>query len=676
MQFLTPLFWVAAAAIAIPIILHLTRRETRNPIPFSSLMFVRRLPVQEVRKRRLRNIFLLFLRCLAVLLVVAAFAQPIIERSWLASANPVSARSVVLLFDNSMSMSRSGVWSEGLRQARVRLEQLRPGDEGLIIQFSDAVQMLSRWEKDSVKLLGSLSQLEPSFGTTSYEEGLRLAAEQFQEASNEKREIVLITDLQASGLNFGARVDLPSNLELTVIDVATEETNFYIDEARLQRNIFHDQYPHDILIRIGARPPSVRSGRLLLYLENELVDQKNVEIASTGAATVTISPFTVAGDITRGKLVLDIDDSLEADNSYHFVLHRSQPFRVRLIGTEAESLYLKNALESGSNLAFDVARSAAPSRLEAEGRLIILNNLETPPGGDYQRFVESGGGLILAAGADVRADAYRQRLGEILPATLLEKNYVRSRAGGFTSITEVTWEHPIFSVFQDSQRASLLEAHFFSYWKIQPTAGSQVLARFSNGDPALVEKRIGEGRVLLFSSTLDRIWTDFPLRASYVPFWQKAVEYASGWQFEPASMQVNQVLSLAEVAADLETGQSRSWDIVDPTGERVLGLRRETPDFLPLQIPGFYEVRSNKKTDWIAVNTDSSESDLTRLREGEFLAAVRQIDPATRSRPGGSSDPANQPLWWLFLMLAALVLIFEAAVANRLKSEANRRTAG
>ena len=51
MQFLAPLFFAALAGLAIPVLLHLTQREKKQIIRFPSLMFVRRIPYQSVRRR-------------------------------------------------------------------------------------------------------------------------------------------------------------------------------------------------------------------------------------------------------------------------------------------------------------------------------------------------------------------------------------------------------------------------------------------------------------------------------------------------------------------------------------------------------------------------------------------------------------------------------------------------
>src|SRR5262245_12876928 len=104
MAFLTPFFLVGLGAIAIPILVHLIQREKKRVIEFPSLMFVRRIPYQSVRRRRIRHWALLMLRAAAIALIVAAFARPFFPKSASATAVTGGAREVVVLLDNSASM--------------------------------------------------------------------------------------------------------------------------------------------------------------------------------------------------------------------------------------------------------------------------------------------------------------------------------------------------------------------------------------------------------------------------------------------------------------------------------------------------------------------------------------------------------------------------------------------
>src|SRR5437660_10094601 len=103
MGFVAPLLFAGLVAVAIPIFIHLIQREKKRVVEFPSLMFLRRIPYQSVRRRRIRHWALLMLRLAALALIVAAFARPFFRRNTLAAAAQQSARAGVSLVHTSYS---------------------------------------------------------------------------------------------------------------------------------------------------------------------------------------------------------------------------------------------------------------------------------------------------------------------------------------------------------------------------------------------------------------------------------------------------------------------------------------------------------------------------------------------------------------------------------------------
>src|SRR5579872_6775032 len=101
MSFLAPAFFAALAAIAVPILIHLIQRERKQIVPFPSLMFLRRIPYQSVRRRRIRHWLLLLMRAAAIALLVLAFARPFFPQGAVAAAALRGAREVVIVLDHS-----------------------------------------------------------------------------------------------------------------------------------------------------------------------------------------------------------------------------------------------------------------------------------------------------------------------------------------------------------------------------------------------------------------------------------------------------------------------------------------------------------------------------------------------------------------------------------------------
>src|SRR5450759_4342398 len=136
MSFLAPAFLIGLAAVAIPVLIHLIQRERKTIVAFPSLMFLRRIPYQSVRRRKVRHWLLLAVRAAAVMLVVAAFARPFLRQGAIASAAAGGAREVVILLDQSASMGYGDHWQRARDAARQAIDRLGPDDRGTLVLFA------------------------------------------------------------------------------------------------------------------------------------------------------------------------------------------------------------------------------------------------------------------------------------------------------------------------------------------------------------------------------------------------------------------------------------------------------------------------------------------------------------------------------------------------------------
>jgi hypothetical protein len=198
-----------------------------------------------------------------------------------------------------------------------------------------------------------------------------------------------------------------------------------------------------------------------------------------------------------------------------------------------------------------------------------------------------------------------------------------------------------------------------------------VLARFDGGAPALLERRVGAGRVLLWASTLDLAWSDFPLKPVYLPFVHQAVRHLAAYA-EPAPwLTVGQVLD-ASVASS--PAQAASTVVLTPSGRRM-GVDEEGSEVLELTEQGFYELRNrtgDAVSSVVASNVDTGESDLTPMDPKEIVAATTPApgDGRQAGAPGQALTPeaqeGSQRLWWYLLCIGILLLGADTLISNRM----------
>jgi hypothetical protein len=196
-----------------------------------------------------------------------------------------------------------------------------------------------------------------------------------------------------------------------------------------------------------------------------------------------------------------------------------------------------------------------------------------------------------------------------------------------------------------------------------------VLARFDDGAVAAAERKIGLGRVIVWTSALDDSYTDLPRRPVYLPLVHQLVKYLGQFESPKSWMTVGQVVDVSAL-----TKARSNWLVITPSGKRVTSTGP-----LELDEQGIYEVRpaggSQSAPQAIAVNLDPAESDLTPIDPAELVAAVTgHAAPAATSaqKPTEVSEfdvkdaEKRQALWWYLLLTGLLLLAIETVVSNRL----------
>ncbi len=229
MGLLAPLFLVGALAAAIPIVLHLLKREPETRVRFAAVRLLRRAPVEHADRRHLRELLLLALRVAAVLLLALAFARPFFS----AGAQAGAARATVVALDTSLSVSAPGQFDRARELARAVVDRTAGGDLVAVIAFDDAAEVLVRPTTDRAMVRTAIDRAVPGAGATRYRGALSAAVELLAGAPGT---IVVVTDLQASGWDEGDRVALPASVNLEVADVGAPPSNLAVTAFHAEGN--------------------------------------------------------------------------------------------------------------------------------------------------------------------------------------------------------------------------------------------------------------------------------------------------------------------------------------------------------------------------------------------------------------------------------------------------------
>ncbi len=373
----------------------------------------------------------------------------------------------------------------------------------------------------------------------------------------------------------------------------------------------------------------------------------------------------------------------------------------RTIRRDDEAFFLETALRPGDRddsrieVAVSTVEDLARRRLD-EFDVIFLANAKTP---DPERaaaltaFVKKGGGLFFGLGDNIDADSWNAAFGELLPqplavvrtvgATAKARDDGEARVGGAgEKIARFDRRHPVLAPFgagdgpaSRGAAEALRESRIARYLLLKPTARARddehaVLLRLEGGAPLLVEGKLGAGRVLLLTTSLDRDWSDLAIQPGYLPLVQQAARYLAGASLRtpdasspigrPHEIPLSDGTARVEVTAP--SGALRGFD-----SDRVSG--RKALSFTDTDEPGIYRVAATATGvaararpmphAAFAINVEPEESDLARVDPARLVA----LEPAHSAAPRRKIE-----LWHgLGAALLALMLLEAALSARRRK---------
>ena len=675
MSFLSPFLLLGLGTIAVPILVHLIQRERKRVIEFPSLMFVQKIPYQSVRRRRIRHWALLLMRAAAIALIVAAFARPFLPaRAAAALAATGGTREVVILLDQSASMGYGDRWQRARDQASKVVDSLGGADKATLVLFGRNAEENVRATEDKGRLQAAIRAAKLTAGGTRFGPALKLAESILTRSTLQRKDAVLISDFQKTGWTGSEDVHFPDGLALTPVSVATEAvTNIAVPSVTFARSSFSNQ--ERVTVTAGVANKSVTAATNIpvsLEIDGQVIETLSTNVGANASASVSFSPFTLASPSAHG-VVKAGTDPMPADNTFDFIVAPSQSVSILIVdgGSPNSSFYLSKALGIGTTPAFNVdvvpAGRVTPLMLERRSA-VILNDTGLPSGlagGALKGFVEGGGGLLVAVGEHTN---WPPNDVDLLPGQL--GSVVDRMDGRGATIGFRDYSHPVFEVFKAPRSGDFSAARVMRYRSLQARPDARVLARYDDGGVAVAERRVGTGRVMLLTTSLDDSWNDLELKPVYLPLVHQIARYLSQYEQSTSWATVGQVVDLATL---LKTKADRV--IVTPGGERRTVYATD-PSILELSEHGAYEIRSAAmpaaRPDRIAVNLDPAESDLTPIDTSELVAAATGRASQT---PASANEPTTltpedaekrQNLWWYLLLGGLALLVAELVIANRL----------
>ena len=701
MHFLAPAVLAGLVAAGLPYLIHRIGKRRAVPVRFAAMQLLLRSERRVHARRRLREILLLLARTAVAASLPFIFARPFSEKTTDLPVVSFDSQAAVLILDDSASMQRSGGVTSLFARARGRAQGLArqfPSDSELafLVTSAGSVPRIGELEPDRARIVEAIERTTCSARPADFTAAMRQASLILAGSNKAHRRIYLFTDLQATGWEDGAGLPTENAPEVIIDDVAGGAAwdNRAIVEARVEPSA--ESGPGSIAVTAEIADYS-RQGRpavgVTLRVDGSAVAQGAVELPPGGHARKRFLHSLPTGGVSAHNLVVEIDGdafSLDDRRQMHFEMART--LRVlsvdgdpRTTRNEDEAFFFETALRNGvtgalvtSKLADDVS----PDSLSAY-TVVALLNVTAPSSvlaSALERFVEGGGGLFVSVGDRVDTAVWNERMAKLLPQPL---GLVRTaaalpgqRAGENVDerpaerLLPLDHRNPLLTVFPE-QGEGLVSARFFKYMLLDPvrdTAARTVVLRYESGAPALVEREVGKGKVMLLTTTVDREWTDLPIRAGFLPLLRESVRHLVGDGDDDNSA----TLLVGEPRLLNFTGDTQTLEVTRPDGSVWVAKRELSGSSRSIAYDGtdqigLYRVRAvgsdgsfvAQTAQDFAVNLDPRESDPARL------APEKRPDRIAVSSPGAKPPKHRVELWHALSAILILVLLAESLLSVR-----------
>ena len=693
MSFLYPLFLAGIAGVALPIILHMIRRQTRKRVTFSSLMFLRTAVPRLKKRSHLENLPLLILRCIILCLLAFAFSRPFFPHDTGAKQVSVAGRTV-LLIDTSASMRRTGIWPRAISEAQSVLKRAGPNDRVCMMRFDQNVEALMGFEQSSsmdsdrrmATAVEQLAKLSPSWTSTNLGQALVTAAEAIEddEVNDEQerfrtRRIVLISDLQkGSNLEALQAYEWPEGLELQVKLIAAQgptNASLQLVESRDHPAVNSRNDTPSVCITNSSDAAMERFSISWAGSNRLQTSNGTTEVYVPAGHSVVIQAPKRADNSASGKLVLAGDDQ-DFDNALYVAPCLTYRVNILFIDGDSEGdpegmlYYVRRAFRATGAINPVVIPRQIQNLTDAEieaAHLIIATEAIPPERiGSVRKYLESGRTVLLVMKSPDSAKTI---------ATLAGLQTVESKeadAGAYAMLNRIDFKHPLLAPFTEPRFGDFTKIHFWKHRQvnIDDLTGAEVLAWFDNNDPALFELHVAKGSLLVLTSGWQPSDSQLALSSKFVPLMYSILEYSG-----ISAGRQSQYFVGDRVPISVAAGTAPANTEIRKPDDSLVRLSADEASFMQTDLPGIYTIQSLSQNQIFALNLPAVESqtDIMPIENLEEMGVSLTQDSGLYEQRATSHEQrealvarhssslaleSEQKIWrWIFIGLLAVSFI-------------------
>ncbi|MCK5803527.1 MAG: VWA domain-containing protein [Lentisphaeria bacterium] len=682
---------MASAAAAIPVALHLLHRRKPQPVPFSTLRFLREAIASTRRSRHLTNLLTLLMRIFIILLLAFAFSQPQVTFTTLI---PEGRRTCVIVLDSSASMQfrdgESTCFANAKEWAIKLIRSLGEGDRVAVLTPGVPHPRLAfPPTSDREAIIRVLNDLEAGHGHTSIPDTLTDFLKRIDKIGKTTGlELHVFSDFQKAGWDDKAMQSVGAQLaERGILLFLNHTRPPIVANAGITKAAF---YPPAILgdgafhTRATVLASSEFNGgnRLRLTVQDDQqADTSFTLLPGKSSRQVLAGAARGEDEHVMGMLQLE-PDGFDLDNVFRFCLPRRTAIPVLLVdgsaeqvGEGRETFFVKHAIQPGGKTTtlFQPRQTDWPSFLSDDLHTYSVVFVCNPPSlGEaasrkITEFARRGGTVVLMPGQHHALESSLDRLPVL---------------SGFRVDKEVLPEEKGIGIV-GSEKPSQLEKRLLS---IMPPPANLVVRRrlifkdlpanakpvfhYADGGVFAMALPLGKGSVWVTSVSANRDWSEWPLTPFFVLFTQELIKGSARHMLAERTTEVGSpvVMEWPENALELD------FHVQTPDGNEHVTHISRTDIEKPVLIggftrPGFYTIRRGDAKHVVAVNLPEDEMEMVYQSMQELALPLRgvsvyQADSWHKHQQNLVNLRQGRPLWPLLLCIAFFLTVTEELFAN------------
>jgi len=727
------LWWLPLALL--PLVIHLLNRLRRRNIEWGAMRFLLRSHATRSRRILLEEIALLAIRVAALVALVFAVTRPFVRNPAFGGKGQ-SRQDVAIVLDASLSMAlrednvtrfERGVWAAGQI-----IDALEDGDTVSLLLAGAAVrplhprpEFLSTETRRALKR--HLAAAGPLPGVTDMIRALDAAQNMLSAGKYAHKQIVVLTDGQARSWRgdeprrwqFLRQMSEQAGVQprihaLRVGGAPGRVVNAAVSRIDVDRRVVGTDLPVEIratVVNTGTEPISDRSVELVVG-DRRIAEQEVGRLGPQASHTLRFShQFTRPGShLIRARLTGE--DQIHHDDGAYYALQVHDRLPVLLV----DGAPAANPLDSGTGYleaAMDPAEVEGEARVDylVDARRVEWSRTEQIDPTGYKvvvlagvprlgerfldrlrRFVREGGGLLIALGEQTDAEWYHNHLqatGDgLLPCRLDQPVGDAGSRQSSQTIAAGPSEHPALGVAADRSKTDIDRVHVFRWFRLMtPAEGTaEAVLRLANGEPFIVAKRVGRGRVLMVGSPLNIDWTNLPAAKVYVVMVHEMIY----WLAQPTLPEWNVDAGQPMVALFEAAEAPPVAKVTDPAGEvtEIAGQPEGgSMVFRHLQtdLPGVYRwtvpMAGQARSYWFVVRPGADQavleplSDRTRRDLAEWIG-LRFSEDVDAIRRQLKIDVVGTEMWQALAAVVLVLLLAEVFLTRRIAAGRHGEHAG